>query len=68
MLETTAPVESEYTKVLVKYTADEYGKMFQWCLENCSGKFYNRHYTDTVHFFFDTEQDAVQFSLTWYQD
>lgn len=60
------PIESEYSRVVVKYSGSEYGKMFQWCFENCNGNFFNSCYTDTVYFYFESEHDAVRFSLTWY--
>lgn len=66
MIVNTPLVESDYIRVQIKYSGPEYSKMFKWCFDNCVGNFYDTTFSDTVHFYFDNEQDAVHFSLTWF--
>lgn len=66
MITSAELLEHEYTPVAVKYSGNVYGKMIQWCMEHCNSNFFDSCYTDTVYFYFESEQDAVRFSLTWY--
>lgn len=59
-------IESEYIKVPVLYSSNSYGKMIDWCFKHCEGNFYSQAFVTTVDFYFNNEQDAVHFSLIWY--
>jgi len=54
-----------YYNVSIEVTDDNFADHLEWCLDNCSGNFRDVRMHGIRTWFFESEKDAVLFSLKW---